>query len=130
MRAEQSNSSVAYENRLVLKLFRRLAEGLNPDLEIGAFLTEKTSFQNVAPLAGYLEYQNEAGARTSLGILQGYIANQGDAWQYTLDVLSSFYERALAVRDGDGREPPADPGTSIELSIIEASARAAEIPSM
>jgi len=94
MRAEQSNSSVAYENRLVLKLFRRVAEGLNPDLEIGSFLTEKTSFRNVPPLAGYLEYWNEAGARTSLGILQGYVANQGDAWQFTLNALADYYEKA------------------------------------
>ena len=49
MRAEQSNSSVAYENRLVLKLFRRVAEGLNPDLEIGSFLTEKTIISKRAP---------------------------------------------------------------------------------
>ncbi len=97
MRAEQSNSSIAYENRLVLKLFRRVAEGLNPDLEIGAFLTEKTSFRNVPPLAGYLEYWSEAGARTSLGILQGYVANQGDAWQFTLKALADYYGKALTV---------------------------------
>ena len=53
MHAEQSNSSVVYENRLVLKIFRRLEEGVNPDLEIGSFLTGKTSFRNVPPLAGY-----------------------------------------------------------------------------
>ena len=94
MRAEQSNSSVVYENRLVLKLFRRVAEGLNPDLEIGSFLTEKTTFRNVPPLAGYLEYRSEAGARTSLGILQGYVSNQGDAWQFTLNALADYYEKA------------------------------------
>ncbi len=57
MNAEQSNSSVVYEKRLVLKIFRRLEEGLNPDLEIGSFLTGRTSFRNVPPLAGYLEYR-------------------------------------------------------------------------
>ena len=95
MRAEQSNSSIAYENRLVLKLFRRVAEGLNPDMEIGAFLTEKTSFRNVPPLAGYLEYWSESGTLASLGILQGYVANQGDAWQFTLKTLADYYGRAL-----------------------------------
>ncbi len=94
MRAEQSNSSVAYENRLVLKLFRRVAEGLNPDLEIGSFLTEKTSFRNVPPLAGYIEYWSGTGCRTSLGILQGYVANQGDAWQLTLQALEDYYGKA------------------------------------
>jgi maltose alpha-D-glucosyltransferase/alpha-amylase len=96
MRAEQSNSSIVYENRLVLKLFRRVAEGLNPDLEIGAFLTEKTPFRNVPPLAGYIEYWSEKGARTSLGVLQGYISNHGDAWQFTLKALVDYYAEALA----------------------------------
>jgi maltose alpha-D-glucosyltransferase / alpha-amylase len=107
MRAEQSNSSIVYESRLVLKLFRRVAEGLNPDLEIGAFLTEKTSFRNVPPLAGYLEYWSEAGARTSLGVLQGYIANQGDAWQFTLRALADYYGEALrGARPGDSPQAP------------------------
>lgn len=94
MNAEQSNSSVVYEKRLVLKIFRRLEEGLNPDLEIGSFLTERTSFRNVPPLAGYLEYVSESGTRTALGMLQGYVANQGDAWQFTLKALAGYYERA------------------------------------
>jgi trehalose synthase-fused probable maltokinase len=91
--AEQSNSSVVYEKRLVLKIFRRLEEGVNPDLEIGSFLTGRTSFRNVPPLAGYLEYLSEEGTRTALGMLQGYIANQGDAWQFTLKALAEYYER-------------------------------------
>src|SRR5271165_992123 len=61
MNAEQSNSSVVYGKRLVLKMFRRVEEGLNPDLEIGFFLTAKTSFRNVPPLAAYLEYLNQTG---------------------------------------------------------------------
>jgi maltose alpha-D-glucosyltransferase / alpha-amylase len=93
MHAEQSNSSVIYEKMLVLKIFRRVQQGLNPDLEIGSFLTEKASFRNVPPLMGYLEYLNEEGARTALGILQGYVANQGDAWQFTLKALAEYYEK-------------------------------------
>jgi maltose alpha-D-glucosyltransferase / alpha-amylase len=93
MNAEQSNSSVVYEKRLVLKMFRRLEEGLNPDLEIGSFLTVKTSYRNVPPLGAYLEYLNETGASTALAIMQGYIANQGDAWQFTLRALAEYYGR-------------------------------------
>jgi maltose alpha-D-glucosyltransferase / alpha-amylase len=95
MNAEQSNSSVIYEKRLVLKIFRHVQQGLNPDLEIGSFLTEKARFRNVPPLAGYLEYLNGDGARTALGILQGYVANQGDAWQFTLKALAEYYEKWL-----------------------------------
>jgi maltose alpha-D-glucosyltransferase/alpha-amylase len=94
MQAEQSNSSVVYEERLVLKIFRRLQPGLNPDLEIGSFLTRMTAFRNVPPLAGYIEYRSETGASSELGMLQGYVANQGDAWQFTLEALRGYYERA------------------------------------
>jgi maltose alpha-D-glucosyltransferase / alpha-amylase len=94
MNAEQSNSSVIYEKRLVLKIFRRLEKGQNPDLEIGSFLTAKTSFRNVPPLAGYLEYLKPGEASSVLGILQGYVANQGDAWQFTLKALAEYYDTA------------------------------------
>ncbi len=94
MKAEQSNSSVVYANRLVLKLFRRLEEGLNPDLEISSFLTERTEFRNVPMLAGHLEYVSNEGQRITLGILQVYIPNHGDAWQYTLKALAPYYEQA------------------------------------
>ncbi len=91
MKAEQSNSSVIYGKRLVLKIFRRMEPGLNPDLEIGSFLTRKSSFRNVPPLAGYLEYLDQHGAPSSLGVLQGFVANQGDAWQFTLRSLADYY---------------------------------------
>ena len=94
MNAEQSNSSVVYDKRLVLKMFRRVEPGLNPDLEIGVFLMEKSSFRNVPPLAGYIEYLDEHGATSSLGMLQGYVANQGDAWQFTLQALAEYYGAA------------------------------------
>jgi len=94
MNAEQSNSSVVYGKRLVLKIFRRMEPGLNPDLEIGSFLTEKSSFRNVPPLAGYLEYLDERGAASSLGMLQGFVANQGDAWQFSLKALANYYGQA------------------------------------
>ena len=113
MSAEQSNSSVVYEKRLVLKIFRRLEQGLNPDLEIGSFLTGKTSFRNVPPLAGYLEYLSETGARTALGILQGYIANEGDAWQFTLKALAEYYGEAQRSGSLGASEVPHSPLLSL-----------------
>ena len=123
MRTEQSNSSVAYENRLMLKLFRRVAEGINPDLEMAAFLTEKTSFRNVPLLAGSLEYWSESGARTSLGILQGYIANQGDAWQFTLKALADYYGKALRWPGLGADEMPSAPLLSLCRQPIPDEAR-------
>lgn len=105
MNAEQSNSSVVYGQRLVLKIFRRVEEGLNPDLEIGSFLTEKTPFRNVPVVAGFLQYATPEGNPTALGVLQGYVANQGDAWQFTLRALSEYYEKAPLTGIVEGEIP-------------------------
>jgi trehalose synthase-fused probable maltokinase len=89
--AEQSNSSVAYGDRLILKFYRRLEEGINPDLEVGGFLTEKAHYQHTPQLLGAVEYRGARGIRMTQGILQGFVANQGDAWQYTMKSISNFY---------------------------------------
>ena len=115
MKGEQSNSSVIYGKKLVLKLFRRVEEGVNPDLEIGKFLTEKVSFPNTPAVAGYLEYVDRQGRPHSLGILQAFVQNRGDAWQLTLDALAEYYKRAAL--QNTGVEVPGD-GV---LSLAEAS---------
>jgi maltose alpha-D-glucosyltransferase/alpha-amylase len=79
-------------------MFRRLFEGVNPDLEIGRFITEKTSFAHTPPFAGALECRREKGEPITVGILQGYVQNQGDAWCYTLDSLQRYFEGCLARR--------------------------------
>ena len=94
LKGEQSNSSIAYGDRFILKLFRRVEEGVNPDLEIGRFLTEKTRFANVAPVTGSLEYRAEGGGLMTLGILQRFVPNEGDAWRFTLKSLETFWEQA------------------------------------
>ncbi|MDP8961621.1 MAG: maltose alpha-D-glucosyltransferase [Actinomycetota bacterium] len=99
MRAEQSNTSVAYGNRFVLKLFRRLQEGVNPDLEIGRFLTERSDFRYIPPVAGSIEFRPARGGEAlTVAILQGFVPNEGDAWSYTLDGLGRYYERAMSER--------------------------------
>ena len=87
---EQTNNSVVFGERLILKISRRLEEGMNPELEVGRFLTEKTSFAHIAPIAGSLEFRRERAEPVTLAILQGYVPNQGDAWQYTLTTLARF----------------------------------------
>ncbi|HKV89358.1 MAG TPA: maltose alpha-D-glucosyltransferase [Candidatus Dormibacteraeota bacterium] len=89
--AEQSNNSVIFGERLMLKVFRRLEEGVNPELEVGRFLTEKTNFSQIAPLAGSLEYRRPKGEPATIAILQAYVPNQGDAWSYTLKTLAHFF---------------------------------------
>ncbi len=93
---EQSNTNVRYGKRLLLKLFRRLEAGANPDQEIGAFLTEQAAFAHVPPLAGALTYHRKdaGGEPIALALLQGFVPNQGDAWRYTLDSLQAYFEQA------------------------------------
>ncbi|MGA8027318.1 MAG: phosphotransferase [Bryobacteraceae bacterium] len=86
--AEQSNTSLIYGNRFILKLFRKIEAGINPDLEIGKFLTEH-SFRHTPAVMGQLEYlSKEGGEPYAVGILQQFVPNQGDAWKYTLESLN------------------------------------------
>ena len=95
MKAEQTNTSLVYGDKLILKLFRQLGEGINPELEIGRFLTNKTSFTNVPTLAGALEYYQTKAKPISLAVLQGFVPNKGDAWQYTQDSLERYFQWVL-----------------------------------
>jgi maltose alpha-D-glucosyltransferase/alpha-amylase len=97
---EQRNTSIAFGDRFMLKLFRRLEPGVNPEIEMTALLTEH-SFQNSAPLTGSIEYRPDEGDPMSVAILTGFVTNQGNAWNYTLDSLGRFFEQALARVDGE-----------------------------
>ncbi|MDI3255072.1 MAG: maltose alpha-D-glucosyltransferase [Bacillota bacterium] len=89
--AEQSNSSVIFGERMIMKCFRRSEVGTNPDTEISAFLTEHTGFRSIAPFGGWLEYVRPDGARSTLAMLQGFVSNDGDGWTWTLDRLEKYY---------------------------------------
>ncbi|HSG81474.1 MAG TPA: maltose alpha-D-glucosyltransferase, partial [Gemmatimonadota bacterium] len=93
---EQSNTSVIYGDRLILKLFRRVYDGANPDLEIGRFLTERTKFGNAPAVAGAVSHEPLRGETRTLAVLQAFVPNEGDAWDYTLDEMERYFERVLA----------------------------------
>lgn len=94
-RAEQSNTSIIFGDRFILKLFRKVEAGINPDIEIGRFLTEH-NFANTPAVLGTLEYRSyKENAVYAAGILQNFVRNEGDAWKYTLEALGGFFQRAL-----------------------------------
>ncbi len=93
---EQSNTSIRYGERFILKIFRRLYQGVNPDLEIGRFITERTAYRNTPPLAGSLEFRKNSNGIATVGILQAWVSNEGDAWNYTLDHLTDYFEVCVA----------------------------------
>ena len=90
---EQSNSSVVFDDDLIVKCFRRLEAGINPELELLRFLTEH-GFRNVPELRGWYAYVG-APMEATLGILQRYVASGVDGWELALDEISNAPERFL-----------------------------------
>ncbi|HUI76346.1 MAG TPA: maltose alpha-D-glucosyltransferase [Bryobacteraceae bacterium] len=97
--AEQSNTSIIFGGRLILKLFRRLEEGPNPDYEISRFLTDHHRFNSVPQLAGGVEYEPRGGQRSTLAMLQQMVPNQGDGWKMTTDELGRYLEQSATFHD-------------------------------
>jgi len=99
---------VIFGQSLILKLFRRVEPGLNPDLELGRYLSEKTSFASSPTVAGSIDYQADGAEPATLGIIHEFVPNEGDSWQYTLDALGRFYERVVTERIEPGGGGPPD----------------------
>jgi trehalose synthase-fused probable maltokinase len=119
---EQSNSSVIYGENLILKFFRRIEEGENPDLEISRFLSEKARFPHIARVGGWLEYQSQNGRVATQAILQEFVPNQGDAWRYALRTLTAFYENLDAAQEpkfSASEEPGEFAGESMASLLAE-----------
>ncbi len=93
---EQSNTSILYGDKLIMKLFRRQQPGENPDTEIGRHLTESTTFTHIAPFGGSIEYTRKGQLPSTLAMLQGLVNNEGDGWQWTLEELDRYYEASAA----------------------------------
>ncbi len=126
LKVEQSNTALIYGNKLFLKLFRRLDEGLNPDLEIGSFITEKTAYTNIPSVAGALEYRKPGAAPMVLGILQTLVPNEGDAWKYSLDSIGRYFERVLSKKH-EIQEMPQASSSLLDLAFQEIPAIAQEL---
>jgi trehalose synthase-fused probable maltokinase len=92
MKAEQSNTSVKFGDRVIMKLYRRVEPGINPELEIGRALTAR-NFRHSPSLVGALESIHERDEPTTLALAQTFIANQGNAWEYALAQLSRYFDR-------------------------------------
>lgn len=111
IRVEQSNTSVRFGERLILKFFRRVEPGVNLDVETGQFLTERARFAHTPPLAGVIEIESSEHPPATLAVLQGYVSNRGDAWKYTLGSLGDFFARVQGAA-----APPALPDRAEEPS--------------
>jgi len=97
VQTEQSNTTVLVGGDYVVKLFRRLEPGINPEIDIGRFLTETVAFPHVPPLLGAVELE-EDGTRNAVAVVHGFVQNQGDAWTVTSAYLDRFVEEQRLLR--------------------------------
>ncbi len=108
--AEQSNSSALIGDSMVLKLVRRVMPGIHPETEMGGYLTAQ-GFANIPPLLGEVRRVDAQGVPHTLMVLQRFLSNQGDAWQWTQNTLERAVRDQLsapAVKADDGSVAPAD----------------------
>jgi maltose alpha-D-glucosyltransferase/alpha-amylase len=100
--AEQSNTSIIYENQFFLKIYRKLDRTINPDMEVVQALTDRLNFPNVPKFLGAIEHQEAGRTPMVLVMLQELVPNQGDAWVYMEDSLKRFFERLQTHKDQIG----------------------------
>ena len=96
-----------FGDKIVLKFFRRLGPGVNPELEIGRFLTEK-NFPHSPTLLGALEYHADAESPMTLAVAKAFVPHAKNAWKFTLDAISRYYDRVFADA-AQGHNPSATP---------------------
>lgn len=94
LRGEQSNTSVVFGETLILKHFRRLADGVNPELEMTRFLTERTAFRSTPRLAGALEYRAPGEVTATVAVVQEFVPEARDGWRWTLAELADVLRSA------------------------------------
>jgi maltose alpha-D-glucosyltransferase/alpha-amylase len=105
IRYERSHSSVVFDDKLMLKLFRRLDAGRNPELELGRFLNRR-GFPHCRTVAGALEYYRGAETHFTLALVQSFIPSAQNAWDFTLDELGRYYDRVITRGANEPAPPP------------------------
>jgi maltose alpha-D-glucosyltransferase/alpha-amylase len=119
--SQRDNTAVFYGEAYVLKIFNRVEDGVNPDLEIGKYLAQREDYHGIAPVVGSISYRGHGNEPSTLAVLHRFVPNQGTAWQYTLDQLSQYFERVATLpreettpslppisefQQADGQAPP------------------------
>jgi maltose alpha-D-glucosyltransferase/alpha-amylase len=120
MGSEQSNTSIRYGEQFCLKLYRKIDTGIAPEIEMSRILTDRTGFRNMPVYLGSIDYAKNHRERYSIGILQNFVPNECDGWQFSLDHVLRYYETVL-LRSAQGVCPPPLPAlldTTHELPEI------------
>jgi maltose alpha-D-glucosyltransferase/alpha-amylase len=91
MGLEQSNTSIVYNEKYVLKFFRRIYADRNPDYEMSRFLSDKKDFKNTPAYLGSLQIKDSEDTNITIGLMQEMVQNEGDAWEYMLKELHKVF---------------------------------------
>jgi maltose alpha-D-glucosyltransferase/alpha-amylase len=91
-----TNTTVRIGDGFFLKIVRRVQSGNEAGVDVARYLTEVAHFPNTVPLAGFIEYQRASDAACTLALLQAFVSNQGDGWDYTVNHLVRFLEERVA----------------------------------
>lgn len=117
MGVEQSNTSIIYNNNLVLKIFRRIYTSTNPDYEISRFLTETMNFESSPAYMGSINVALAEGNIT-LGMMQELVPNQGDAWKFMLDEVDRIFENLKHKKINISKLPDVDLFRRLKISEV------------
>ncbi len=114
---EQFNSTILYDNKFIFKIYRCPEEGKNPEIDTLKFLTEKTSFSRIPFYAGSIAYSRENQESIYLGMLAGYIPNEGNAWNFTQSFIGQFFDKIQLTKDAIPDPPASAPALLNDYSM-------------
>ena len=123
--AEQTNSTALVDDRYVLKFYRKLENGLNPEIEVGRFLTDIAGFSNTPALLGSVEVKGP-NTESAVAIVHAFVENQGDAWTLTSAALDRFIEGENLVGTADSA-PALDEKSAYQRYMTQTGKRVAEM---
>jgi maltose alpha-D-glucosyltransferase/alpha-amylase len=115
LKISQNIAYIQFQSKFFLKLYKRLGEEADNELEVTRFLNEH-GFANIPTFEGGIEYRQPKSDPVSIGLLQAYVQSESDAWTYTLDEAGRFFERVLS-KKGEAGTPPAPPESLLNTDL-------------
>lgn len=120
MGMEQSNTSIVYNNKYVLKFFRRIYADRNPDYEMSRFLSEKKDFKNTPAYLGSMQIKDHENTNITIALMNELVPNEGDAWDYMLKELHKVFSNLEYKNINIGRLPHTEPFERLTIRDIPA----------
>jgi maltose alpha-D-glucosyltransferase/alpha-amylase len=122
-RGEQSNTSLLFDERMIMKTLRRLEPGENPELEISRVLTDEVHYDNSPTLIGALAYRRDRTPDATLAVAHAYVPHESDAWTWFLEFVARYFDEVLSHSDVALSLPAGHPLTVISMQYSETMER-------